>query len=54
MLLLSGYGAARQRHNADSILLYELGGKRVPAENLILASERISYRERMRTDQRAA
>lgn len=54
VLLLTGYGAARQRHNAASILLYERSGKRIPEENLILACEGISYVNRMRTDIRRA
>jgi CRP-like cAMP-binding protein len=54
VLLLTGYGAARQRHNGASVLLYELSGKRIPEENLILACEGISYVNRMRTDIRRA
>lgn len=50
VLLLSGLGASRQRHNAASILLYERSGKRVPIERLHLASEGISYVDRMRLD----
>lgn len=50
VLLLTGYGLARQRHNADSILLFERRGKRVPEEHLILASEGLSYVARIRED----
>jgi hypothetical protein len=50
VLLLTGYGMARQRHNADSILLFERSGKRLPEEHLLLASEGLSYVERIRED----
>ena len=50
VLLLTGFGVSRQRHNAASILLYERSGWRIPAENLILAAEGVSYVDAIRGD----
>jgi CRP-like cAMP-binding protein len=50
VLLLTGFGVSRQRHNAAAILLYERNGRRIPEDHLILAAEGLSYVDAMRLD----
>ena len=50
VLLLTGLGVSRQRHNAASILLYERSGWRIASENLILAAEGVSHVDVIRDD----
>jgi CRP-like cAMP-binding protein len=50
VLLLTGLGQSRQRHNAASILLYERSGRRIPEVNLILAAEGVAYVDAIRAD----
>ena len=50
VLLLTGLGSSRQRHNAASILLYERNRRRIPEDHLILAAEGLSYVDAIRSD----
>ena len=50
VLLLSGHGVSRQRHNAASVLLYERNRRRAGDENLILAGDGLAYLDVMRAD----
>ena len=50
VVLLTGLGESRLRHNAASILLYERSGHRIPEANLILAAEGIDYVAVIRRD----
>lgn len=50
VLLLTGHGVSRQRHNAAAILLYEHNRRRVREDHLILAAEGLSYVDAMRRD----
>ena len=53
VLVLSGLGTSRQIHNAGSILVYtDAGGRRIPADGLILASEGRDHVAEMRRDLR--
>ena len=50
VLLVTGLGTSRQRHNAASILLYERNRRRIPDDHLVLAAEGLSYVDAIRSD----
>ena len=51
VLIIAGYGTARQLHNAGAILLYENDdGDRIPPVNLSLAGQGIDYIDLMRRE----